>query len=309
MNAKLKKIFKKLATSPLAPCLSVLWTLFVKCYLFLLCVKWKLTNAPMPTEEDQRLMAENVTFMFKSFERHPMAKRLYKSIHKYYPDVQVIIADDSSTPLKIDGHKLKIINLPFNSGLCRGLNAAIAEVKTPFTIRLDDDELLTPYSNFHEHLKYLMSHPEVDLVGISPRSLPFKRNWKKKLSEYKAHSMFNAPKPLIIPHLTMLDDDHIVLGKVPNIFIVRTEKYRSVGYDDNIRMHDHHEFFFRAAGNLVTALELNSFIIHDHNSFDRNYRKFRSDTKGDSAYIKEKYGSLINIVQKDASQEADHGKK
>ena len=44
------------------------------------------------------------------------------------------------------------------------------------------------------------------------------------------------PKPLKIPHKTQIDSSHCVLGKVPNIFIARTEKVREKGYDDNIRM-------------------------------------------------------------------------
>lgn len=234
-------------------------------------------------------MADNVTFIFKSFQRHPMAKRLYRNIRRYYPNVQIVIADDSRKPLQLEGHALKIIQLPFNCGLSRGLNAALAQVKTPYVIRLDDDELLTPYSGFHAHLQYLMTHPQVDLIGVSPRNIPLERNWKKSANKYAKFSMSNAPKPLKIPHMTQLDEDHIVLGKVANIFIARTNALCSVGYDDNIRMIDHHEFFFRAAGNLVSVLERNSYVIHDHNRFDRQYQKYREDTKEDSRYIRQKH--------------------
>ena len=296
MNNKLKKFLKKLAKGPLALILSPMWKVWVELQICFLNIKWKLTKAPMPSEEDQKLMAENVTFMFKSFERHSMAKRLYKCIRRYYPDAQVIIADDSRKPLKINGHKLKIINLPFNVGISRGLNAALAAVETPYTIRMDDDELITPYTNFHKHLRYLFERQEVDMVAASVRSLPLKKDWRKDREGYNAYSMFNAPKPLIIPHMTKLDDDHIVLGKVSQVFVVRTDKFRTIGYDDNIRMIDHHEFFYRAAGNLVTVLELNSFVLHNHNPFNRNYQKFRLDTKGDSAYIRAKHGCAIHIL-------------
>lgn len=299
MNANIKKKLKGMAKGPLASVLSVLWKVFVKLHLLSLEIRWKREKAPMPTQEDQKLMAENATIIFKSFERHSLAKRLYKNIRKYYPDINIIIADDSRKPLKIDGHNVKVINLPFNSGLSRGLNAALAQIETPFAIRLDDDELITPHSGFHRHLKYLMEHPEVDLVGVTPASLPLKKDWKANLEKYNVYSMFNAPKPLIIPHLTKLDDDHIVLGKVANIFIVRTDKYRALGYDDNIRMIDHHEFFFRAAGNLVTVLELNSYVIHNHNYFDRKYQKFRTDTKNDHAYINAKHNGAIHQKQMD----------
>lgn len=62
-------------------------------------------------------MRENVTVIFKSFERQKMAKRLYENLQKYYPGVRVVIADDSRKPLDLQGDSLTIIQLPFNSGL------------------------------------------------------------------------------------------------------------------------------------------------------------------------------------------------
>ncbi len=55
--------------------------------------------------------------------------------------------------------------------------------------------------------------------------------------------MSEAPLPLKIPNGTVVDEDHIVFGKVPNIFLARTESVKKVGWDDNIRMIDHHVFF------------------------------------------------------------------
>ena len=289
MKKSVKDIFKKLAKSPLAGLLSLIWKAVTGVQIALLELGWKLSGAPMPTAEEQALMAQNVTFLFKSFQRQPMAKRLCRNIRRFYPDVQIVIADDSLEPLQIEDERVRIIHLPFNSGLSRGLNAALASVQTPFVIRMDDDELLTPYSNFHGHLRYLLEHPQVDLVGVSPRNLPLVGDWKKRGRTYEKYAMANAPKPLKIPHMTRLDADHIVLGKVANIFIARTESFRAVGYDDQIRMIDHHEFFFRAAGNLVSVLECNSYVLHDHNSFDRQYQRYREDIKGDSIYIRQKH--------------------
>lgn len=47
-------------------------------------------------------MRENVTVIFKSFERQKMAKRLYENLQKYYPGVRVVIADDSAENLTGD---------------------------------------------------------------------------------------------------------------------------------------------------------------------------------------------------------------
>ena len=72
-----------------------------------------------------------------------MAKCLYENLHKYYPGVRVVIADDSRQPLNLKGESLTIIQLSFNSGLSYGLNQALEKVDTPYVMRMDDDELLT----------------------------------------------------------------------------------------------------------------------------------------------------------------------
>ena len=240
-------------------------------------------------------MRENVTFVFKSFERQQLAKRLYKNIQRYYPSINVIIVDDSSKPLELTGPVLRVVQLPFNSGLSKGLNKGLELVQTPFVVRMDDDELLTPHSNFHEQLEFLLANSKIDLVGILPMNLPLRNHWKKQgIDEYQKFNMANAPKPLIIPHGTVIDANHVVLGKVPNIFIARTDKHRNLGYDDNIRMIDHHEFFFRAAGNIVSVLDHSCFVAHIHSPFDHAYQVYRNDILGDKQYIALKHSGYFS---------------
>ena len=84
----------------------------------------------------------------------------------------MIIADDSENPLDLQEENLEIIRLPFNSVLSYGIGRALEKVTTPYVIRLDDDELLTPFTRFEKQLGFLKAHPEVDLVGVLPLNLP-----------------------------------------------------------------------------------------------------------------------------------------
>ena len=111
--------------------------------------------------------------------------------------------------------------------------------------------------------------------------------------------MANAPKALKIPHGTRLDETHIVLGKVPNVFIARTERCRALGYDDNIRRIDHHEFFFRAAGNLTAVLDTECFIAHDHCPFDHAYQTHRYQIAEDQRYIAAKHAGYFPSAKKE----------
>ena len=62
---------------------------------------WALCGHRKPSEEDAAFVAENVTIMFKSFERQKQAMALVRSIWKFYPGVRIVIADDSASPLTI----------------------------------------------------------------------------------------------------------------------------------------------------------------------------------------------------------------
>ena len=288
----MKKLVRKIADTRFAVVLYVLNQAAVFFVHSFLKISWFFRGKKKPNKKEIQTMRENVTFIFKTFERQKLAKKLYKNIQNYYPGVKVIIADDSKNPLNIQDNYLDIIRLPFNSGLSYGLNGALEKVETPFIIRMDDDELLTPYTRFHEHLEFLMEHLEVDLVGVLPYNLPWPNLLKKMVAEYYTKSMNNAPKKLRIPHLTQMAEGYKVFGKVPNIFIARTDKMREVGYDDNIRMLDHHEFFYRAAGNLVSVLDETAYVLHCHNQFDHNYQKYRSDIGEDIQYINNKMKSI-----------------
>lgn len=257
-------------------------------------MRWIISKRKKALMDMNYFVCQNTTFIFKSFERQNMAKRLYKNIQSYYPGVRVIIADDSSKPLKLQGENLEVIQLPFNSGLSYGLNRALERVQTPFVIRMDDDELLTPNTKFHEHLQFLMGHPEVDLVGVLACNLLRRKPLAELAEMYFKQPMSNAPKKLLIPHLTKIDEQKIVVGKTPNVFIARTDKIKEIGYDDNIRMIDHNEFFYRAAGNMVSVLDTTSYVLHTHNPFDSHYQKYRSDYQGDLEYIRAKQGRTVS---------------
>lgn len=293
MRNRFFKLNEKLSKSALGGAYSAAMRCFLSCEYALFRALWRLKGGKMPNAEDVALVRDNVTFVFKSFERKKSATRLYKNICKYYPNAKVVIADDSKIPLMLCGDNVEVIHLPFNSGLGAGLNKALERVTTPYVIRLDDDEVLTPFSRFHDHLRFLQKHKDIDLAAVSYVTTPRCRGHKTVSKKYLSQGMEIAPKPLKIPHLTQIDPEHIVVGKPPNIFIARTESLKSIGYDDNIKVIDHNEFFFRAAGNIVSVFSPDSFVFHIHDMTDKNYLSYRSDFRADQEYIKAKMTLIL----------------
>lgn len=261
-----------------------------------LVARFSLYGKPKIDEQDRENVRKNLTFIYKSFNRQKFATRLYRKLCEYYPGANIIIADDSEVPLEIPG--AHIIHLPFNSGLSKGLIAALNEVKTEYVMRLDDDFLPTPKSNVHGQLRFLQEHPEVDLAGIQIGMGP------KKDAECFRNIKMN--KKLIIPAGTIIDG-HEVVYKTANCYVARTEKIREVGYDPNIRMIDHHEFFYRAAGKIVSVMDPNAYMVTYQNRFDREYRKFRNDYQGDILYIRQKRALERLKQQEQAARTSDKG--
>lgn len=268
-----RAIFRFIKQSPLR---SILY--YLNDLIFIIVSRMQ--GKPKIRKEDVRAVEENVTFIFKSFNRQRQAKRLYSNIKEYYPNADVIVADDSENPLNFPG----VINLPFNSGLSRGLQAALAEVKTPYVVRLDDDMLLTPKTNVHEELRFLKEHPEVDLVAVMADY--------RRPNEY-AHNFesIRMDKMLLVPAGTIIDGRKVVY-KAPNCFLARTASLKKVGYDENIHVIDHHDFFVRAAGQIVCVIDPDSYVMHCHNKFEtQNYDIYRYNVAEDGRYIKRKHAS------------------
>lgn len=281
----IKKTYKALYKTPLVYAMSATYIAVDALQYRYFDHKWKRNGYALPTEEEQKLVRKNVTFIYKSFERQKLAKRLFRSIQDYYSGVKVIIADDSRKPLVIDDPNVSIIQLPFNSGLSRGLQAALDQVNTPYTIRMDDDQLLTRRTCFYKQLQFLMDHPEVDLSGVLQFTTPVPKEPEDAATEFYESTVHKFIW-LKIPHMTKIDEHHIVVGKSSNVFVCRTEKLKEVSYDENIRMIDHLDFFLRAARkSMVSVLDNSCLVHHSHNRFHKYYQKFRGDFQGDQQYI------------------------
>ena len=300
MKLLMKKIRLKLQQSKFSKILKRIWDVLLAGVFSLLSFWWFLCGFKKPSAEEVQFVRENVTFIYKSFERQTMAKNLYRNIQRYYPGVKVVIADDSQKPLQMQAPGLTIVQLPFNSGLCKGLNCALDEVTTPYIFRMDDDELLTPFTQIGKQLQFLQSNPQIDLVGVQAISIntPVKPEDYAKI--YAPQSMSNAPKKLLLPHMTQIDDVHYIVGKCANIFLCRTDKIKQLGYDEQIRMADHNEFFYRAAGNLVSSMDISAWVLHYHNPFDAHYKTYRRDIKKDMDYIMAKHSdTYMNVSERD----------
>ncbi len=67
--------------------------------------------------------------------------RLIESIHRFYPGVCVLVADDSDKP--VQRKDVQVYPLPYDSGLSYGRNYLMDQLKTKYFVMMDDDHVFT----------------------------------------------------------------------------------------------------------------------------------------------------------------------
>ena len=74
-------------------------------------------------------IADTVTICVKTFDRYPCLRNLIKSVKEAYPDVRVIVADDSINYEDLDIKGVDQFRMPRGIGFNNGKNLAISQVK------------------------------------------------------------------------------------------------------------------------------------------------------------------------------------
>lgn len=225
----------------------------------------------------------NLTLVVKTFERPDVLRRMLASVRRVFSG-PIVVADDSRVTFVSDDPGVRVLPLPFDSGIGAGRNALLAAVGTPYVFMTDDDMVLLPDFDVQRPIDYLTRHPEVDVVGGRVVHLPLGRT--ADYSTAALHAYRGEPR---VRAGTIIDGLPVAY-KVPNFYVARTDAVRSIGYDDRLKRVDHNDFFTSAYGHLVCVVDPQVVCLHAHSYFDGHYQGFRMDTAGDLALIAEKWG-------------------
>jgi beta-1,4-N-acetylgalactosaminyltransferase 2 len=235
------------------------------------------------TAEDDAWLAERLTITAKTFLRPATARRMVRTARRTFTG-PIVIADDSPEPMAAPDELTTVVALPFNSGVPRGRNAALAAVATPYAMITDDDVVFTAASDLLGAVAYLEDNPDVDAVCATLIELPRWYRWP-----------YGDERELLPGHLAPLRafgeviDGLAVVMKGPQVFVGRADALRQVPYDENIRMVDHRDFFSSAAGRLVFVQDPGLVVFHARTPFDKEYTSYRDDVTSDMAYLAGKW--------------------
>ncbi|XP_077986242.1 beta-1,4 N-acetylgalactosaminyltransferase 1-like [Glandiceps talaboti] len=201
-----------------------------------------------------------VTIITKTFERYGSVKTLISSIHKFYPKMTIIVADDSEVPEKINIPNVKHYIMPFAEGWFAGRNLALSQVRTKYFVWVDDDFVFTKGTHLENFLEKF-KHPNltIDVVGgtfgdangkrrtntdcLGCRTLEVTNNYENDdgdclvLSNKKYHAVKEFP-------------ECFYADGTDNFFMARTSTTRSVGFDPVYNRMGHIEFHIDGLGKL-----------------------------------------------------------
>ncbi len=138
------------------------------------CAPVAVSHPPSPslTSADFADTTVCVTVLF----RFQLLERFLESVRQHYPDIAIIVADNSFHPHDWGGDEFsrfreivcryaaRPVLLPFNSGISATRNAAVAAAETPYVVVCEEDFRFTPRTRLEKMLRPIRAGL-ADIVG------------------------------------------------------------------------------------------------------------------------------------------------
>ena len=213
---------------------------------------------------------DNITFMIKTLLRPQCLRRLLESIRIYYPNVPVMIADDSPEPYPevADGFgSVEYITYPFDVGPSHCYLDMIARIETPGVVFLDDDFVFIDETRIEDFLPYM---EEFDILGGDVWN-PNKRQWYRGAATYEVKLRRVYRRKIVVD-----GDGPFTVGHIDNFWLGHTDKLGSF-WDPKIKVGHHGDCFFGARGRLKVGFYPPVKIGHQH------------EQRPDSRYVELRY--------------------
>lgn len=248
---------------------------------------------------------DDITVGIKTFYRPGKLKRCLQSlVDKNF--FEVVVADDG----EITSEKkaiytefarklpLKLLRLPFDSGLAYGRNQIVKVCKTPFLLMLDDDQRVD--TDIFRLKKILLN--DSSLGGVSGFLLEENR------LKCEAHNLYirngylirhiqSMPEPKKLGKLT-----YYIFDQIPNSTLFRTECVQSIGWDNFFKIGREHVDFYlthKKAGKWKFAVTPNVIIKHEPKGeeiYKKKYRLNPQRIENSNKYFLKKWG-LKGIIE------------
>ena len=239
-----------------------------------------------PREKFNNDITNKLTIGIKTFCRPKCLDECLMNITKYYKNINILIADDSTNELKkqnkviINKYKqinknIKLIDLPFDTGLSKGRNILVNNCKTKYYLTLDESRFITNKTQI-EKMVYFLEETNYDLIaGVVDDKLN-RRSWTDGLfdeindnSEPIIINVKKVNKKINNNYLEEVYDTNLTL----NIFIAKTDKLKQSPWDNRLKIGEHETFFYYWFKNKNTCAICKNCYFGEVDKAKREYPK------------------------------------
>lgn len=183
-----------------------------------------------------------LTILITTFKRPEALKRLLKSIKKYYPEVKVIVNDDSE----------------YDRGVSWSRNHLVSQVKTPYYLLLDDDFVFSEDTKIEILLEKLKTGYDIVAGAV--------RDSKGQIIHYEAR--LKLEDGVLKREMAEEEPFDIVL----NFFVAKKEVS---GWDEEMKTGEHSAFFWDNKGKWRIGYDPNC-IVDNLPIMTEEYGEYRS---------------------------------
>jgi len=187
-----------------------------------------------------------LTAIVRTSQRPASIARLLRSFRQRYPQLRLLVADDSRQPQALDGADW--IRLPADVGVSTARNTALARVRTPYFLLLEDDLEFTRRTSI-EQLVALVADKRLDLAAGDCLRCQRKLLVFTRRTPDPAHATFEfGPDSLrLAAGHRAAEAGFLTCDLAHNFFVARTDKVRAMGgWDPQLQVDERIEFFVRA---------------------------------------------------------------
>jgi len=236
-----------------------------------------------------------ITAVVTTLNREKSLDRLVKSFCNLYPDIPLIIGSQNKEPINITHENVTVLQLPEDCGLSYARNELVKQVKTQYTLLLEDDFILTRNTNIYNMMEVFSANKDIGIVGG--------RLWQEGQVKSYEKFLFILDKILLSIEWNKLVDNKTIephqinqikygiCDIIYNFFLAKTEVLKNNPWDIKHKIHSEHMDFFlniKLNSNVKIAFIPDVLIEHQHPVDDEKYREMRKRMYYN--FIYEKYG-------------------
>ena len=217
-----------------------------------------------------------VTAIVKTFERPRSLDRLVRSIRRFYPQLRVLVGDDSLAAYPRTD--VEYVRLPVDVGVAAGRNALLELVETPYFLTLDDDFAFSAETRIEYLVETIKRHEAAVVAGDLIQCKQKFAWWVQRRREvYHGVIRRDGDSLHLIPGHSSSVGEAYQCDLTPEFFLADADTIRRVGgWFAPLKMDDHQELFLRLKSARQRVLHRPDVSIEHWQERPQVYAAFRA---------------------------------